>query len=124
MTRRFYYAPSTHGFYISGIFLGVMPEDAREITEARHTELFEGQSQGKLISKDADGNPILVDYPPPTAEDHRLYRNVLLRDSDWTQAADIPDTIKGAWATYRQALRDVPQQSGFPDNIEWPVPPN
>lgn len=32
--------------------------------------------------------------------------------------------IGGAWATYRQALRDLPQQVGFPYNVEFPTPPN
>ena len=35
--------------------------------------------------------------------------------------AGVP--VPAAWVTYRQALRDVPQQAGFPDNIQWPVKP-
>jgi len=52
----------------------------------------------------------------------RAERDALLTASDWTQVADAPvDTA--AWATYRQALRDIPSQSGFPDNITWPQEP-
>ena len=52
----------------------------------------------------------------------RTYRDYILTASDWTQVADAPvDTA--AWATYRQALRDIPAQSGFPDNITWPQEP-
>ena len=52
----------------------------------------------------------------------RTYRDYILSASDWTQVADAPvDTA--AWATYRQALRDIPAQSGFPDNITWPQEP-
>jgi hypothetical protein len=52
----------------------------------------------------------------------REERNALLADSDWTQMPDAPvDQV--AWATYRQALRDVPAQDGFPENIVWPVAP-
>jgi len=58
-------------------------------------------------------------YP---AELARRERNQLLVASDWTQVSDSP-VDKQAWATYRQALRDVPTQQGFPDNIVWPVPP-
>jgi len=36
---------------------------------------------------------------------------------------DYPSTNKTAWKTYRQALRDVPQQATFPSNITWPTPP-
>jgi hypothetical protein len=53
----------------------------------------------------------------------RQQRNSLLASSDWTQTGDVPQAIKDAWATYRQALRDVPQQSGFPTNVTWPQKP-
>ena len=56
------------------------------------------------------------------AEKTRSQRNQMLKDSDWTQVADTP-VDKTAWATYRQALRDVTQQSGFPWTIDWPVAP-
>jgi len=49
-------------------------------------------------------------------------RNVLLSESDFTQLAD--STVdKLAWANYRQALRDIPDQEGFPYNIVWPTMP-
>jgi len=56
------------------------------------------------------------------AEFIRSERDALLAKSDWTQVADAPVDAE-AWAVYRQALRDVPQQSGFPGDIEWPTPP-
>jgi len=56
------------------------------------------------------------------SENVRLRRNELLADSDWTQLADS-SADKAAWATYRQALRDLPQQVGFPNNVTWPVAP-
>jgi hypothetical protein len=49
-------------------------------------------------------------------------RDQLLKDSDWTQVADAP-VDKVVWATYRQALRDVTQQSEFPWTITWPSAP-
>jgi hypothetical protein len=52
----------------------------------------------------------------------RQQRGEKLKDSDWTQVADAP-VDKAAWAVYRQALRDVTQQSGFPWTIEWPTQP-
>lgn len=52
----------------------------------------------------------------------RAERNGLLTASDWTQVADAP-VGKAAWATYRQALRDVTEQSGFPWTVEWPTQP-
>lgn len=52
----------------------------------------------------------------------RLARNRKLADCDWTQLADST-ADKPAWAVYRQALRDIPAQSGFPWEITWPVEP-
>ena len=57
------------------------------------------------------------------AEEVRTERDTLLTASDWTQVADAP-VDQTAWATYRQSLRDVPTQEGFPDNITWPTPPS
>ena len=52
----------------------------------------------------------------------RKNRNNLLVDTDWTQLPDVPLATKEAWATYRQALRDITDQPD-PFNIVWPVPP-
>ena len=52
----------------------------------------------------------------------RQQRGEKLKDSDWTQVADAP-VDKAAWATYRQALRDVTDQEGFPWTIDWPTNP-
>jgi len=52
-------------------------------------------------------------------------RGKLLYESDWTQIPNNPLTNEQqqAWAVYRQALRDVPAQAGFPWNIQWPEQP-
>lgn len=52
----------------------------------------------------------------------RTARNDLLKDCDWTQLADST-ADKVSWATYRQALRDITAQVGFPFNIVWPIEP-
>lgn len=52
----------------------------------------------------------------------RSLRNRYLTESDWTQVADAP-VDQSAWAAYRQALRDVPSQEGFPASIAWPIRP-
>ncbi len=57
------------------------------------------------------------------AYDARILRSQLLTSSDWTQAPDVPEATRNLWTTYRQALRDVPQQSGFPSTITWPTAP-
>ena len=52
----------------------------------------------------------------------RADRTKRLADSDWTQLSDAPVTGT-AWATYRQALRDITAQAGFPWTIAWPDAP-
>jgi len=58
--------------------------------------------------------------PVPTEAQVRAERDALLVASD-TMA--LADRITDAWRTYRQALRDIPDQSGFPTNVVWPVGP-
>jgi hypothetical protein len=53
----------------------------------------------------------------------RSQRNQLLTASDWTQVLDAP-IDRTAWAAYRQALRDITSQEGFPDSVQWPNDPN
>lgn len=75
-------------------------------------------------------NYVAVDLSPEacTALDEqqastvRITRNARLADCDWTQVADSP-VDKAAWATYRQSLRDITSQPGFPWEITWPTSP-
>ena len=56
------------------------------------------------------------------AKNIRRERNDMLSESDWTQVADAP-VDKTAWATYRQALRDITAQEGFPFDVTFPTKP-
>jgi len=56
------------------------------------------------------------------AEDVRRERDAKLSATDWRASSDL--TLSTEWATYRQALRDVPAQSGFPNSITWPTEPS
>lgn len=49
----------------------------------------------------------------------RLRRDVLLRESDWTQTLDAP-VDQAAWAEYRQKLRDLPSSASDPRDVVWP----
>jgi hypothetical protein len=66
---------------------------------------------------------------PPTIEEQaataRAMRTALISQTDWTQLPDAPLTTeqKAAWVTYRQALRDITEQTTFPETIDWPVAP-
>jgi hypothetical protein len=56
------------------------------------------------------------------ANNVRAERNQKLSQSDWTQVADSPVDLV-SWGNYRQALRDVPAQAGFPWTVTWPTQP-
>lgn len=55
----------------------------------------------------------------------RATRDKRLKMSDWTQVVDapLPQSLTLEWQTYRQALRDITVQPGFPWDITWPVAP-
>ena len=59
------------------------------------------------------------------AKEARGERDRLLTESDWVtiRATDTGDPVPTEWQTYRQALRDITEQTGFPEEIEWPQEP-
>lgn len=63
-----------------------------------------------------------TDYVTALAADVRNRRDNLLAATDWRAGSDL--TLSDEWKTYRQALRDVPAQSGFPNSITWPTEPS
>jgi hypothetical protein len=94
------------------------------------------QIEGKWYTKYVLG-PIFTDGETTAAEQEAAYkamkdaeqansvrqnRTQLLKDSDWTQVADAP-VDQAAWAAYRQALRDITAQDGFPWTINRPTQP-
>lgn len=72
---------------------------------------------------------VVAEYAPVVVTDEekaveiRDLRNILLRESDWTQAADVPQATKDKWMAYRQALRDITAQAGFPWDVTFPQKP-
>jgi hypothetical protein len=82
---------------------------------------------------------VMTDHPQwvadnytPTVEEETAYirekRNYILGQSDWTRLDDngLSDDKKAEWATYRQTLRDIPQQSDFDGretSVTWPTKP-
>ena len=83
------------------------------------------QIDGKWFTKysvaDMDAEAIAA-KDAEQAKNVRQSRTEKLKDCDWTQLADAP-VDQAAWSTYRQALRDVPTQSGFPWEVQWPDQP-
>lgn len=82
---------------------------------------------GVLMDMDADEiaayEALEVEHEAMKRSGIREQRNNLLKDTDWTQLPDVPEAIRDAYTAYRQALRDVPAQEGFPNDIVWPELP-
>jgi hypothetical protein len=83
--------------------------------------------EAKLVIAKAgayNGEVAVVDIPQTEAE-VRAQRDKLLAETDWTQVADAPidSATRSAMRIYRQALRDITEQEGFPTNVVWPEMP-
>lgn len=63
-----YFSKTTNGFYTTEIHGSKMPVDVVEITEDQHQSLLAGQTAGKRISGDTNGNPVLVAVDGPTVQ--------------------------------------------------------
>jgi hypothetical protein len=70
------------------------------------------QYEAYCFSKDAEQGKVV-----------REDRNKRLADCDWTQGKDIADSTSDLWVPYRQDLRNIPQQPGFPWDVVWPTKP-
>lgn len=131
-----FYCAETGGFYLPG----GQPADksCQEITSARHLELRALNSAGQIIVSDAEGLPIAVDNPGPTAEqiasnerawrDEALSTLIALRDRHRDQlemetATAISASQFKELLVYMQALRDWPQSPAFPNTEERPAAP-
>ena len=79
----------------------------------------------KIAQRYAYNGDVTVEDIPMTEEEARAQRDKLLADTDWTQVLDAPidAETREAYRVYRQALRDIPEQEGFPAAITWPELP-
>lgn len=95
--------------YVLGpVFTDTTAEDGTVTTAAQHEAAYKAQ-------KDAE-----------QAKAVRVDRDKRLADCDWRviKHLELNQNIPGAWEVYRQALRDIPQQPGFPWTVTWPEQPS
>lgn len=120
------FSPSTGSFYPEG-FAGEIPADAVTVSAEDHAALLDAQAEGKAIEV-RKGRAVAVERRPDLAEleqANRRRRDLLLRQSDWTQLPDVslaPAKLK-AWRAYRQALRDFPLKRPI-EADDWPAAPD
>ena len=78
------------------------------------------------FEQDAEGNWVQGYSVEPVEQEVaersiREHRDNLLSETDWMALSDV--TMTGEMTAYRQALRDIPAQAGFPNTVTWPVAP-
>ena len=95
------------GKWYTKYILGPIFTDTAEATAAQQEAAYKAQ-------KDAE-----------FAKSARDSRDRLLAECDWVvvKSLESGQAVPTEWAAYRQALRDIPQQAGFPITINWPVKP-
>lgn len=117
-------------FYTAGVTpMEKIPKGAIPISDADHSMLLDGRGMGKRMCVRSDGTAELLDRPAPSPEVmcviERRTRDKALAACDWlvVRALETGNPVSDVWKKYRQALRDVPAQKGFPQSIDWPKAP-
>lgn len=85
-----------------------------EIVQIPYTTEEQAEYDTKKAAWDAGAND-------RKAAEVRTERNAKISACDWRVMPDVSNS--DVWKTYRQALRDIPAQSGFPNNVTWPDAP-
>lgn len=82
-------------------------------------------SSEEEAERDLEESIFLSEQKNILAADTRKKRDEMLLNSDWKilRAFENNELVNQDWKNYRQALRDVPAQSGFPENVVWPQLP-
>lgn len=123
-----FYSGTTGGFYHEDVHTHI-PDDAVPISDADHMELLNAQVAGARIQPDENGRPVAGLAPAPSVDEltrrERRRRDALLRACDARVLPDFPQTADecDAWKVYRQALRELTDQPGFPATVVWPPVP-
>jgi len=92
------------------------PPECGELQVAIPNEIPELSSEGWEVTW------TVIDLPETEAEEVvRKKRNAFLEETDWTALSD--NTLTPEMASYRQALRDITDQAGFPYEVDWPEKP-
>jgi hypothetical protein len=97
---------------------GCVPDAPIEVPEWAVPRWVDGQWIGEQVPEEVD-----YESAPITEDQVRSQRDWRLSQCDWTQLPDSPVEAED-WALYRQQLRDVTLQVGFPEEVVWPEEPS
>lgn len=129
------FSPTTLAFYDLNTWPHDLPDFPALLSAEDHARILAELSTGRILAADETGRPVTLEPPPPSAEalaaEARRRRDAEIAAVRWLverhrdeQALQIATTLTAE--DYRlvqehvQALRDVPEQDGFPLVIEWP----
>jgi hypothetical protein len=96
--------------------------DHTKVVTEGDLQLVAGKWRRTWVVADAPAE-VLAERTAAQAAGIRAERNSRLSRTDWTQISDAPGSTRAAYVQYRQALRDVSQQVGFPWTVTWPTEP-
>jgi len=131
-----FYSPSTGAFYDDSCWDAPIPDDAGEVSPERHAELLAATTTGQIIQAGPDGAPVALDAPAPPAEALaivvRRRRDAEIARLRWFVERHRDEITLGVTTTltaedltlvlqHIQLLRDLPDQAGFPADVEWPT---
>ena len=83
---------------------------------------FKKYAIGPIFNNEEDKKSYKLKIDTKASEDIRKTRNNLISESDWMGCSDV--IMSNEWKDYRQALRDIPEQEGFPHSVDWPTQPS
>ena len=110
-----------YGIVEDGVIVNVIVADAKYAEEQGLIDLYDNVGIGWFYSDGVLTAPADTRTDEEIAELERKNRDAMLAETDWSALGDVAMTDE--MAAYRQALRDVPAQAGFPRTIEWPTKP-
>lgn len=108
---------------------GVKTKNLSESSSDKYSELADWCNKNNAMIVDQGDYYEAVPVPEPTVQELasmvRSQRDAKLSATDYLVIPDYPISPEDLEAVkvYRQALRDIPEQSGFPKNVQWPVEP-
>ena len=112
-------------YFSDSPYVPVTPGIRLEVPEGLAWDTVKGVQDGAEVTLVADPQKI-EDHKATLWSQLRTERNRLLQQSDWTALSDahLSQDKKDAWADYRQALRDLPENATDPTQVTWPVSPS
>ena len=116
-------------YKLDAIFEGAQPQITppyetvvRQGIEEIDGKWFKKYVIGPIFNNEEDEKAYKLRIDIKASEDIRKTRNNLISESDWMACSDV--VMSDEWKDYRQALRDIPEQEGFPHSVDWPTQPS